>query len=65
MARNAITVKDAFLIFTADELLDELFGATYFSSQILLHYEDRHKITFRKHHAYYKWLVMPFSLSNA
>lgn len=72
-ALKAITAKDSFLILTVDELLDEMFGAAYFSTfdlrfgyhQILVNLEDRHNTSFRMHQGLYKWIPMPFGLSKA
>ncbi|XP_073225570.1 uncharacterized protein [Cicer arietinum] len=67
-ALNAITIKDSFPIPTVDELLDELFGAAYFSKldlqsryhQILVHPENRRKTGFRTHQDF----RLPFTLET-
>lgn len=65
---NTIIIKDSFPMPTIDELLDEVFFASYFSKldlrsgyhQVLIHIAGRYKIAFRNHHGHLQWWVMSF-----
>lgn len=69
-ASNTVIVKDRFSIPMVDDIMDELYGATFFIKlnltsgyhQIRVHSIDTPKTTFRTHNGHYEYLIMPFSL---
>jgi hypothetical protein len=70
---NALTVKSKYHVPIIDELLDELFGASWFSildlragfHQILLKAGESHKTAFQTHSGHYEFRVMAFGLTGA
>ena len=69
---NKMNIKNHYLNPRINDLFDEVEGDNIFSKidlefgyhQVLIHNEDIHKTTFQMGYNHYKFLVMPFELTN-
>jgi len=70
---NKLTIKNKYPLPRIDDLLDQLKGNAMFSKidlrsgyhQFLVKLEDVQKTTFRSRYGHYKYVVMPFVVTNA
>ena len=70
---NKVTVKRKYPLHRIDDLFDQMRGAKVFSkidlrcgyNQVRINDEDIHKTTFETRYGNYKFVVVPFGLTNA
>nr|GEZ64791.1 hypothetical protein [Tanacetum cinerariifolium] len=70
---NKLTVKNRYPLSTIDDLFDQLQGSQFFLKielrsryhQLRVHEDDILKTTFRTRYRHFKFIVMPFNLTNA